>query len=122
MSDLNKQEQQERSDNRRGENIVEAERILGAPLTERERKEFASYTAGSIVGIKLIRSLSTEALKKALSDEVSGETLRLQVGKDTNPSWVVSIIAETLYMRHELDEIKFDYIMEYGELGKVEIL
>jgi hypothetical protein len=27
-----------------------------------------------------------------------------------------------LYLRHEIDEIKLDYIMEYGELGEVTIL
>lgn len=102
--------------------LAEAERILGAPLTERERKEFASYTVGSIVGVKLIRSMDSEALKIALTDKAKGEALRQQVGTGTNPSWVVSIIAETLYMRHEIDETKLDYIMEYGELGEVKIL
>jgi hypothetical protein len=91
-------------------------------LTERERKEFSSYTVGSIVGVKRIRSMNTDALKAALTDKTQGEALRQQVGADTNPSWVVGTIAETLYMRHAIDEIKLDYIMEYGELGKVEIL
>lgn len=99
--------------------LAEAEKILGTSLTERERKEFQSYAVSAIVGVKLIRSKSTEELKDALSNKTTGEALRQQIGKDTNPSWVVSIAAETLYMRDEIDEIRLDYIMEYGNLGEV---
>ena len=101
--------------------LAEAEKILGAPLTERERKEFGSYTVSSIVGVKLIRSLDTTALIAALKDKEKGEALRQQVGTGTNPSWVVSIIAETLYMRMEIDETILDYLMEHGYLGEVKI-
>jgi len=101
--------------------LAEAEKILGAPLTERERKEFQSYTVGAIIGVKLIRSMSTDELKAALTDSAKGEALRQQVGGGTNPSWVVSIVAETLYFRHEIDETKLDYLMEYGDLGRISI-
>lgn len=101
--------------------LAEAEKILSAPLTERERKEFGSCTVGAIVGVKLIRSMDSDALKAALTDKAKGEALRQQVGKDTNPSWVVGILAETLYLRNEIDEIKLDYLNEYGYLGEVKI-
>jgi hypothetical protein len=100
--------------------LAEAEKILGAPLTDREKKEFGSYTVGAIVGVKLIRSLDSNTLNAALTDKEKGEALRQQIGADTNPSWVVSIIAETLYMRHEIDEMRLDFLMEYGILGEVE--
>jgi hypothetical protein len=101
--------------------MAEAEASLGEPLTERERKEFESYTASSIVGVKRIRAMSNDELKTALTDKTAGETLRRLVGANTNPSWVVSIVAETLYMRHEIDETKLDYLMEHGYLGEVKI-
>jgi hypothetical protein len=101
--------------------LAEAEKIIGTPLTERERREFHSYTVGAIVGIKLIRSIDSEALKAALTDPAKGEALRQQIGVGTNPLWVVSITAETLYMRHEIDGAKLDYLMAHGNLGEVKI-
>jgi hypothetical protein len=101
--------------------LAEAEKILGAPLTERERKEFGAYTVSSIVGVKHIRSLDSAALIAALTDKTMGEALRRRIGDGTNPSWVVSIIAETLYMRLEIDETVLDYLMEHGDLGEVKI-
>jgi hypothetical protein len=101
--------------------MAEAEKILGAPLTEREKDEFKYHTVGAIVGIKHIRSLDSDALKAVLTDKTMGEALRRRIGSGTNPSWVVSIVAETLYFRHEIDEIKLDYLMEHGYLGEVKI-
>ena len=99
-----------------------AEDLIGAPLSEAERKEFQSYTVDSIVGVKLIRSIDSEELKACLKDKAKGEALRQRIGgRGTNPSWVVSMIAETLYTRNEIDEQKLDALMEWGELGSVEI-
>lgn len=92
--------------------FTEAEALLGAPLTEKERKEFQYHTVGAIVGIKLIRSLDSDELKDTLRDKVKFEALRQRVGAGTNPSWVTGQLAETLYMRDEISEKTFDAINE----------
>jgi len=89
-----------------------AEDLIGAPLSEAERKEFQSYTVDSIVGVMMLRSLTNDELKAALKDKAKHEELRQRVGKGTNPSWVTGQVAEVLYMRGEISTETFDAINE----------
>jgi hypothetical protein len=97
-------------------NIEQAESALGAPLTEEERKEFQSYTVGSILGVKLIRSLAVEELKDSLRDKDKHEALRKRVGAGTNPSWVTGQVAEELWRRDEITDKQVDFINEFDGL------
>jgi hypothetical protein len=99
--------------------LAQAEAALGAPLTEKERKRFQSYTVGAILGVKLIESLSSEELKDALRDKDKHEALRQRVGKGTNPSWVTGQVAEALWQRNEITDHQFDFINENGGLVMV---
>jgi hypothetical protein len=96
--------------------IEQAEAALGAPLTEKERKEFQSYTVGSILGVKLIRTLTVEELKDALRDKDKHEALRKRVGLNTNPSWVTGQVAEELWRRNEITDKQMDFINEFDGL------
>lgn len=83
-------------------------------ITVEDRKgRFEYHTLGAIYGIKLIESLPSEFLFKAMDlDWKSPEFTQLsdQIGKGTNPSWVTSACAFALYKRGEIDEQRLDWV------------
>lgn len=96
--------------------LAEAEKLIGVPLTDKEKKEFQYHTVGAIVGIKMIRAMSADDLKAALKDKAKHEELRQRVGAGTNPTWVTGQVAEALYMSGEIGEKVFDAINEFDGL------
>ncbi len=86
-------------------------------VTPEDRQRYRNYTDGSIQGIKFVESIPSERLLKAATFDSDGyfdhdNLIFIEILADfdpkTNPSWLASRIAETLYMREEIDVEKFD--------------
>jgi len=82
-------------------------------LTAADYRKYPYHTESSIIGIKRIQALSTRYLK-AIAEEQGDmlEKLRVRIGKDTNPNWVISQVAEELYERGAIEEVEFDLLTE----------
>ena len=78
-------------------------------ITDEDRKKYPSYTDGSIIGIKLLESLS----EKQLLSLTTGRTNKTRIavlevmGQNTNPSWITCQAASCLYDRDLIDEQEF---------------
>lgn len=81
-----------------------------AEITEQDRARFPYHTDNAILGIKLIESLDSSALQRALGGGDDLESIRVQIGKNTNPNWVIARVADVLYNRGEMNEQEYDWI------------
>lgn len=73
--------------------------------------EFKYYTFSAIYGIKLIQTFSDDVLFKLMEEkEPEFTAVSRQIGPKTNPSWITTRAAETLYERGVIDERKLDDI------------
>lgn len=84
------------------------EKFATVEVTPEDKLRFPHHTEGSIMGIKVIESIPDETLMLLPDDPDMLERLRLHIGENTNPSWVIGQVAEELYNRDLIDEVKFD--------------
>ena len=73
--------------------------------------EFSHHTLDSIYGVKLLRELPSRVLRRALNPKNhTHESIRMAIGANTNPNWLIAEAAKVLYDRDEMDEEEFDRI------------
>lgn len=82
-------------------------------LTRADYKKYPYHSDDTIIGIKRIQALSTLYLL-AIAEEQGDmlEKLRVRIGEDTNPNWVISQVAQELYERDAIEEDLFDRLSE----------
>jgi hypothetical protein len=80
-------------------------------ITLKDRKDYPHHTDSSILGIKLIGGLTDEVLLKIEELGTTSDAFRavqLLMGKKTNPRWIMGRVAEEMYDRELLSEVRFE--------------
>ncbi len=82
-------------------------------ITNEDRDRFPHHTDSAILGIKVIERLSDEHLFQiSEGDGIKLQGLKLLIGEDKNPRWILARVAEQLYDRDLIDEQRFDRLTE----------
>ena len=81
-------------------------------ITDQDRAEFPHHSDGAIFGIKHLRSITTEDLKEALVNFWAFKRLWLELGEDTNRTWIKHRVADELYNRDEIDDWEYQKLQE----------
>lgn len=81
-------------------------------ITEQERIEFPHHTDGAILGIRYIRTYTTEELKDILVNFWAFKKLWQHLGEGTNRTWIKNQVAEELYNRDEIGDWEFQKLQE----------
>ena len=80
-------------------------------LTAEDHRKYPFHTDESIIGRKFIASFSDEELQRMLKDEDFNESIRVQVGPETNPNWINAEILDAMYERDLIDEAEYTALL-----------